>query len=166
MGFMCFFSQKRCSRYVRQSNVCTSVVFRKGIWTEFEFELEYANLNLNHKSLGLGTKLMGLKRSVIQIRSRVKLVTPRPLEERRLSTNAFLEGRAHEELLTLNEVWSVRLLLECVMIYMISLFIVRWRVWSRLSFGRIIVDNVHDVSFPEQGWIEDIPNVAVSPMLA
>ena len=47
---------------------------------------------------------MGLKRSVIQVRSRVKLVTPRPLEERRLSTNAFLEGRAHEELLMLNEV--------------------------------------------------------------
>ena len=46
---------------------------------------------------------MGLKRSVIQVHSRVNLVTPRPLEERRLSTNTFLEGRAHEELLTLNE---------------------------------------------------------------
>ena len=60
-------------------------------------------MNLNHKSLVLGTETVGLKRSVIQIHSRVNLVTPRPLEERRLSTNAFLEGRAHEELLTLNE---------------------------------------------------------------
>ena len=49
------------SRCVRQS------CFERG------FELN-SNLNLNHKSLGLGTKLMGLKRSVIQIRSRVKLV--------------------------------------------------------------------------------------------
>jgi hypothetical protein len=61
MGFMSFFSQKRRSRYVRQS------CFERG------FELN-SNLNLNHKPLGLGTETMGLKRSVIQIRSRVNLV--------------------------------------------------------------------------------------------
>jgi hypothetical protein len=97
-GLHVFLLSEKDARGTYVSRMCVrQSCFERG------FELN-SNLNLNHKSLGLGTKLMGLKRSVIQIRSRVKLVTPRPLEERRLSTNAFLEGRAHEELLMLNEV--------------------------------------------------------------